>query len=113
MPPIYEERSKAVMQLLTEISHLKAISGGGYIHEEYVTEQSILNACREVALLSGAIFGGFGSLIGNHFGFGALQGGIVGTLAGLYLGYYYNNYYGQTPNTLMQVYVEPTSIDYI
>lgn len=87
------------MKLITKLSDLRAVSGG-YIVDEFVTENTILFHSL-VGALSGSFAGGFfaygvGIAVGEAF---ASVCGFLGAVGGAYLGLHYNEYANIKPNT--------------
>lgn len=91
------------MKLLSQISDLKAVSGGySYSYDEFVTEDIIFynSVLSSVSCsISGGVIGGVLGLFGGIPG--AVAFGTLGAAGGAYLGYKYNDYSDIEPNTLV------------
>ncbi len=88
------------MKLISQISDLKAVSGG-YIYDEFVTANAIFYQSVFSAVSMGFVGGLFGFASGGVVAgpAGAVAFGALGTAAGGYLGFNYNEYSDIEPNT--------------
>lgn len=95
------------MKLISQLSDLKAVSGG-YTYDEFVTANTIFYHSVYNAVIFGAEGGIFGCVGGVYLGklfgktaelAGVIALGSLGTAAGGYFGYNYNEYSDIEPNT--------------